>query len=139
MTNSADKLAEFTDGDLLLELRRRKRFARIDSEFIIEGWRREVTHSPPREYVYERLCREIGHQINARLMTGDIDLPGRIEKEMPWTSGQFPSKMKSLQYRLPVNLVIMNPARDDSSTRRDLETFIRPRVDVDTSDLLKDG
>ena len=128
----SEKLREISDLDLLLELRRRGLMARFEAEFIVEGWRRDFKGSePPREYVFTRLSRGIAEDLAFKVMTEQIHLPGKQEKELPWSSGQFPSKQKSLRYYLPVNVIVMNPSRESFSMFQRSETFIQPREEQD--------
>ena len=61
-------LSQLTDEDLLLELRRRKRLARLQAEYIVEGWRREYNAVPPKEYILPQLMKQIAHEIGVSLL-----------------------------------------------------------------------
>ena len=106
-------LGQLSDEDLLLELRRRKRLARLQAEYIVEGWRREYNAVPPKEYILPQLMKQIAHEIGVHLSTGHTKVPGmKIEEghfEIPERPRMGDYHTKDLRYFIPFNFVVEKP------------------------------
>lgn len=106
-------LSRLTDDDLLLELRRRKRLARIQAERVIEGWRINYGHCPPKEYILTELMKQMAYDIGMRISVGEIKVPGmKIEEghfEIPGMPRREQSTRKDLRYFIPFNFVVEKP------------------------------
>jgi hypothetical protein len=106
-------LQSFSDNDLLLELRRRKRLARTQAEWVVEGWRIDRGAAPPAHYVIESLLRGTTHEIAARLSSGQEKLPGmKIERgrfDMPGRPRIDISSTPDVRYYIPFNFVVEKP------------------------------
>lgn len=106
-------LSQLTDEDLLLELRRRKRLARVQAEYIVEGWRRVMGDAAPKEYILPQLMKQIAHEIGVHLSTGHTKIPGmKIEEghfEIPGRSHMRDYHTKDLRYYIPFNFVVEKP------------------------------
>ena len=106
-------LSKLTDEDLLLELRRRKRLARVQSEYVIEGWRRHLGDEPPKEYMLSQLMKQMAYEISSHLATGHTKIPGmKIEEgyfEVPGRPSMGEYHTKDLRYYIPFNFVVEKP------------------------------
>jgi len=104
-------LSRLTDDDLLLELRRRKRLARIQTERVIEGWRIDYGNFPPKEYILIEMMKQMAYDIGMRISVGEIKVPGmKIEEGRfeipgkPRMDGDYTTP--DLRYRIPFNFVV---------------------------------
>lgn len=106
-------LSQLTDEDLLLELRRRKRLARVQAEYVLEGWRRYLGNEPPKEYILPQLMKQMAHEIGVHLATGHTKIPGmKIEEgyfEIPGRPRMKEYHTKDLRYYIPFNFVVEKP------------------------------
>lgn len=106
-------LSQLTDEDLLLELRRRKRLARVQAEWVIDGWRRAMDAAPPKEYILPQLMKQMAHEIGVHLATGHTKIPGmKIEEghfETPGRPRMEEYHTKDLRYYIPFNFVVEKP------------------------------
>ena len=106
-------LSQLTDEDLLLELRRRKRLARVQAEWVIDGWRRAIDAAPPKEYILPQLMKQMAHEIGVHLATGHTKIPGmKIEEghfETPGITRMEQYHTKDLRYYIPFNFVVEKP------------------------------
>lgn len=106
-------LSKLSDEDLLLELRRRKRLARVQSEYVIEGWRRHLGDETPKEYILTQLMKQMAHEIGVHLATGHTKIPGmKIEEghfEIPERPRMGDYHTKDLRYYIPFNFVVEKP------------------------------
>jgi hypothetical protein len=105
-------LRRLTDEDLLLELRRRKRLARVQSEWVLEGWRIDHDAAPPQSYILDDLMKNIAYGISRDISSGRTKLPGmKIESgrfESPF--GPRPeSSALDIRYFIPFNFVVEKP------------------------------
>lgn len=105
-------LRRLTDEDLLLELRRRKRLARVQSEWVLEGWRIDHGATPPQNYILDSLMKGMAYEIAHGLSSGRTKLPGmKIER------GRFESPLRprlessalDVRYFIPFNFVVEKP------------------------------
>lgn len=103
-TEVSIKTQQFTDEELLLELRRRGRLKRLEGQFIQEGWRKE--HGPPEEYILRRLCRDIGDQIGIEVAAKKFQLIGQKREEGHFLPGPYTSRHLDVRYRIPFNFVV---------------------------------
>lgn len=102
-----EKLAQFTDEELLLELRHRERLKRIEADYIIEGWRLRMGEGafPPDEYIQINLAKCIGEKIGHGILAGKFKVPGqRVERGgfQMFTDPVEPDK----KFILPLNFVV---------------------------------
>jgi hypothetical protein len=106
-------LGQLSDEDLLLELRRRKRLAHLQVEYIVEGWRRVMGDAAPKEYILPQLMKQIAHEIGVNLSTEHTKIPGmKIEEghfEIPGMPRMREYHTKDLRYFIPFNFVVEKP------------------------------
>jgi hypothetical protein len=106
-------LSKLSDEDLLLELRRRKRLARVQTEYVLEGWRRYLGYEPPREYIISKLMKEAGHEVGRQILSHGVKLTGmKIEEgyfEIPGRPRMRDYHTKDLRYFIPFNFVVEKP------------------------------
>ena len=95
---------QFTDEELLLELRRRGRLKTLMGEFVQEGCREE--HCPPEEYILRRLCRDIGDQIGIEVAAKKFQLIGQKREEGHFIPGPYTSRHLGVRYTVPFNFVV---------------------------------
>lgn len=100
------ELRKFSDDDLLLELRRRGRFARVETSHTIEGWRLAFGSAPPREYILKSLFKELGVVISERVIPGQVKIPGMKEEKGFFTDRPRYSGHQDLRYTIPLNFVV---------------------------------
>lgn len=103
------ELKKFTDDDLLLELRRRKRLARVEADHVISGMHREFGHEPPRDYILPRMMREAGYEVGTRLLRGEFKIPGMKEEEGYFDDRPRYLGKKDFRYFIPFNFVVEKP------------------------------
>lgn len=100
------ELRRFSDEDLLLELRRRKRFMRLEYNAVVP---RRISRTcddlnAPDSYVYPRLFREMGWEISQKYLMGDLKIPGmKREKENETPFGY------DERFIIPLNIVVEKP------------------------------
>jgi hypothetical protein len=100
-------LRQFTDEELLMELRHRNRLKRIEADHIIEGWRIDHKAVPPDEYIKIRLAQEVGRKIGDSVVRKDIKIPGDRVEEGFFTD--FPERSdwrKDKKFVFPLNFVV---------------------------------
>lgn len=106
-------LSKLSDEDLLLELRRRKRLARVQAEWVVDGWRRHLGDDPPKEYILPQLMKQMAHEIGVHLATGHTKIPGMKIEEGYFESPERPRMReyhtKDLRYYIPFNFVVEKP------------------------------
>lgn len=104
-----EKLREFTDEELLMELRRRNRLKRVESNHIIEGWRLALgpNANPPDEYLRIRLAEQVGRRIGEAVVSRTFKIPGDRVEEGFFT--EYPERSnfrKDKRFIFPLNFVV---------------------------------
>lgn len=96
------ELRRFSDEDLLLELRRRKRFARIQYSCVIP---RHITKAEgvnaPDEYVFPRMFSELGRELARSYLGGQLPLPGMKREHENVTPFSY-----NEHFVIPMNIVV---------------------------------
>ena len=96
------ELRRFSDEDLLLELRRRKRFARIQYSCVIP---RHITKAEgvnaPDDYVFQRMFSELGRELASKYLGGELPLPGMKRERENETHFTYLEK-----FTIPMNIVV---------------------------------
>lgn len=103
-TEVSIKTQQFTDEELLMELRHRGRLKRLEGQFIQEGWRKES--GPPEEYIFRRMCREIGDEIGLNVAAKKLKLPGQKVEQGHFLPGPYTSRHLDIKYRVVLNFVV---------------------------------
>lgn len=101
-----EKLKEFSDEDLLLELRYRNRLKRVVRDQIVPAHLAERPDGPPDDYMISRLGREIGYEIGQRLAAGEFKVPGHRIERGQFLGGYYPYKEQDKKFILPLNFVV---------------------------------
>lgn len=109
----SQELKKFSDEDLLLELRLRKRLVRTQAEWVVEGWRIDHDSAPPKEYIIDSLMKAMAYEISRNISGGQTKLPGmKIERgrfEMPERPRIDLSFTPDIRYYIPFNFVVEKP------------------------------
>lgn len=101
-----EELMKFSDEALLLELRRRGRFQRIEASHINQGFRLRLDppQVPPPDYVWPMLGKEVGYEIGKAFAAKRLKIPG-AKTEMGHFQ-EFSSFYEDERYVLPINFVV---------------------------------
>lgn len=102
-----EKLAQFTDEELLLELRHRKRLMRLEADYVIEGWRLRMGEGAfqPDEYIQINLAKCIGEKIGHSILAGKFKVPGQRVERGSFT--MFPDYgERDKKFIFPLNFVV---------------------------------
>lgn len=96
------ELKKFTDDELLLELRRRKRFARIQYSCIVPRYITEAEGvNAPDEYVFPRMFSELGRELARSYLVGELPLPGMKRERENVTPFSYNER-----FIIPMNIVV---------------------------------
>ena len=95
-------LQKFNDDELLLELRRRKRFARIQyTGFIPRYITKAEGVNAPDDYVFPRMFSELGRELARKYLGGELPLPGMKRERENETHFTYLEK-----FTIPMNIVV---------------------------------